>query len=163
MAWQLLERKLLRLRCICWRLGYHAYSERYRLGPSFPFTLPRFEFYGDGAIEVSTGGHIRSLSTVQVCTGHRVRIGRRCRIAHDVRVHTQTTPSDTDFRVAHGAALQADAEIGDGVWIDANVFSVVGANSAVTRNVEPHSLCAGATSQLIHMKQLPGATSREDA
>ena len=172
MAWQSLGRNLLRLRNIYWRLVYRAYSERYRLDPSFRFNGPGIEFYGEGAIEVGTDSYIGSLSTVQVCAGHRVRIGRRCRIAHNVRIYTQTAPSDTDFLDGDGAALQADVEIGDGVWIGANVFigpgitigtnAVVGANSVVTRDVAPNAICAGAPARLIRMKHRAD-TSRDDS
>ena len=122
MFWRLLSRNLLRVRSIYWRMVYRGYSATYRLDPTFRFNGSAIEFYGDGAIEVGPDSYIGSLSTVQVCAGHRVRIGRRCRISHNVRIYTQTVPSETDLRISEGIPVQADVEIGDGVWIGANVF-----------------------------------------
>ena len=171
MFWTLLSKNLLRARSIYWRLVYRGYSARYRLDPTFRFNGPGIELYGDGSIEVGRDSYIGSLSTVQVCAGHRVRIGGRCRIAHNVRIYTQTAPSDTDFRVGEGIPIQADVEIGDGAWIGANVFigpgisigvdSVVGANSVVTRSVPPHEVWAGVPARRIRGKHAAdGSTDR---
>jgi maltose O-acetyltransferase len=163
MFWRLVSKNLLRARSIYWRLVYRGYSAQYRLDPTFRFNGPGIEFYGDGSIEVGQHSYIGSLSTVQVCAGHRVRIGQRCQIAHNVRIYTQTAAAHTDFRVGKGIPLQADVEIGDGAWIGVNVFigpgisigvdSVVGANSVVTRNVPPHEVWAGVPARLIRVKQ----------
>jgi len=162
MFWELLGKNLLRARSIYWRMVYRGYSERYHLDPTFRFNGPGIEFYGDGSIEVGRDSYIGSLSTLQVSAGHRVRVGARCRISHNVRIYTQTVASETDFRTGEGIPVKADVEIGDGVWIGANVFigpgisigdnSVVGANSVVTHNVPPDAVWAGVPARLIRGK-----------
>jgi maltose O-acetyltransferase len=163
MFWRLIGKNLLRARSIYWRMVYRGYAATYRLDPTFRFNGPGIEFYGDGSIEVGPDSYIGSLSTVQVCAGHRVRIGRRCRISHNVRIYTQTIPSDTDLRVDEGVPVQADVEIGDGAWIGANVFigpgisiganSVVGANAVVTSNVPANEVWAGVPARPIRAKR----------
>ncbi len=108
--------------------------------------------------------YIGELSTLQSSKGRAIRIGRRCRISHNVRIYTETSDADTDFRREDGTSVRADVEIGDGVWIGTNVFigpgvvisanSVVGANAVVTRSIPPNEVWGGVPARLIRQKRI---------
>lgn len=163
MIWRLLAALLLRVRSMAWRVIYRSYATRYRISPSFRFNGNCIQLYGRGDIELGDESYIGEHSTIQAATGHRVRIGRRCRLSHNVRIYTETSNADSDFRIDNGAVLGADVLIGDGVWIGANAFigpgivigdnAVVGANSVVTHPIPASEIWGGVPARLIRHKR----------
>lgn len=160
--WGLMAGLVLRVRAAGWRVVYRSYAARYRISPSFRFNGNGIQLYGNGTIELGDESYIGELSTVQAAGGHTVRIGRRCRISHNVRIYTETSNADSDFRVGDGAVVRADVMIGDGAWIGANCFIgpgivigvnvVIGANAVVTGNVPSNQIWGGVPARLIRHK-----------
>lgn len=157
-----LARFLLRLRMQFWKVVYRGYSRSFDVSPTFRFNGAGITLYGEGLIRLGDESYIGELSTIQASAGQSVRIGRRCRISHNVRIYTQTAEADSDFREGDGHVVQGDVEINDGAWLGANVFigpgisigsnSVVGANSVVTKNIPPNEIWGGVPAHLIRHK-----------
>jgi len=159
------SRTLLRARALFWRLVYRGARARYRIAPGFRFNGAAIQLYGDGEIELGDGSYIGELSTVQACTGHRVSVGRACRISHNVRIYTETSDADCDFRAGEDRVVRGDVRIGDGVWIGANALvapgvaigdnAVVGANSVVTADIPVGEIWGGVPARFIRAKRAP--------
>ncbi len=157
-----IAKSLMRLRFAFWRLVYWSYSSRYRVNRAFRFNGVGIILYGEGDIELGADSYISEFTSIHACAGHTVRVGRRCRIANNVRIYTQTTDPDADFRVSEGTPVQGDVEIADGVWVGVNVYigpgitvgadSVIGANSVVTKDVPPGEIWGGVPARLIRLK-----------
>jgi maltose O-acetyltransferase len=166
--WGVLAGALQRMRGAFWAVVYRAYRGRYQIDPAFRFNGCGIQLYGDGRIELGADSYIGELSTIQSSQGHRVRIGRACRLSHNVRIYTETSDADSDFRGGAGTVKRADVDIGDGAWIGVNVFigpgatiganSIVGANSVVTRDIPPDEIWAGVPARHIRAKR-SGATT----
>jgi maltose O-acetyltransferase len=152
----------LRLRMAFWRIVYRGYAKRYKISPSFRFNGVAILLSGDGIINLDADSYIGDLSTIQSCTGHAVHIGRRCMIAHNVRIYTETADPETDFRRNDGLLIRGNVNIEDGVWIGVNVYispgvtigsnSVIGANSVVTASVPANEIWGGVPARLIRRK-----------
>ncbi len=165
--WRLAAGCVLRAHGAGWRIVYRNYASQYRISPSFRFNGNGIQLYGAGSIELGDESYVGELSTLQAASGCRVRIGRRCRISHNVRIYTETSVADSDFRIGDGTAVRADVLIGDGVWIGANSFigpgveignnAVIGANSVVTRNVPDDEIWGGVPVRLIRRKNFVAA------
>lgn len=161
----LVARSLLRLRAAFWSLVYRGARARYRVAPSFRFNGAGIQLYGDGDIELGDDSYIGELSTVQACAGHRVSVGRACRISHNVRIYTETSDADCDFRTGDERVVRGDVRIGDGVWIGTNAFvapgvaigdnAVVGANSVVTADIPACEIWGGVPARFIRAKRAP--------
>jgi maltose O-acetyltransferase len=166
--WRLISGALQRIRGVCWSLIYRGYRSRYAIDPSFRFNGSGIQLYGEGRIELGADSYIGELSTIQASSGHRVRIGRACRISHNVRIYTETSDSDSDFRLGAGAVVRADVDIGEGAWIGVNVFigpgaviganAVVGANSVVTRSIPADEIWGGVPARRIRAKRTSQTT-----
>ncbi len=166
MGWQLLAGLLMRLRAVYWRVIYRSLRSRYRVDAEFRFNGVGIQLYGDGSIELGAESYIGELSTIQACAGHRVRVGRRCSISHNVRIYTETSDADCDFRAGEDRPIRASVDIGDGVWIGTNVFigpgiaigdnAVIGANAVVTRNVPNGEIWGGVPAKFIRSKRVEG-------
>ena len=158
----LLARALLRTRSALWNIVYRDYRNRYGISRDFRFNGTGIQLYGTGRIELGDRSYVGELSTIQASAGHAVRVGRLCRISHNVRIYTETSSADADFLAGQEVPIRADVGIGDGVWIGANVFigpgieigrnAVVGANSVVTKNVPPDEIWAGVPARLVRRK-----------
>jgi maltose O-acetyltransferase len=167
-----LATRLLRLRMLYWKLVYRSYSGSYAVHPTFRFNGAAITLYGGGLIELGERSYIGELSTIQAGAGRTVRIGRCCRISHNVRIYTQTAGADSDFRSGDGELVEGDVSIGHGVWIGANVYvgpgisigddAVVGANSVVTHDVPAHEIWGGVPARLIRRKVRAGAVSVQE-
>ena len=165
MIWRLISGALQRIRGVCWSLIYRGYRSRYAIDPSFRFNGSGIQLYGEGRIELGADSYIGELSTIQASSGHRVRIGRACRISHNVRIYTETSDADCDFRAGEDRVVRGDVRIGDGVWIGANALvapgvaigdnAVVGANSVVTADIPVGEIWGGVPARFIRAKRAP--------
>ena len=144
-------------------LIYDGYRERYTIHKTFRFNGKDIIFYGNGKGQIIIGEntYIGEFSTIQA-DNSVVRIGKGCKISHNVRMYTSTSIADQDFSKADLEAKYGDIIIEDYVWIGANVFicpgvtigtnSIVGANSVVSKNVEPFTIVGGVPAKLIRKK-----------
>lgn len=147
---------------------YDRLRRRYKLHPTFRFNGSQIKFYGDGEIEIGAHSYIGEYSTIQAFKDCRVVIGERCSISHNVRLYTQSSVSDQDFSSERLENKTGNITIENYVWIGANVFispgitigtnAVVGANSVVTKDIEPFSIVGGVPARLIRKKNLPGVS-----
>ena len=165
-----LATSVLRLRFAVWRIVYRSYARRYDISPGFRFNGVGISLYGDGRIELGDDSYISEYASVHACAGQVVRIGRRCRIANHVRIYTETSEPDSDFRTSEGTPVRGNVMIGDGVWLGVNVYigpgitigsnSVVGANSVVTKDVPAGEIWGGVPARRIRAKVLEGLHSK---
>ncbi|HYH16697.1 MAG TPA: acyltransferase [Flavisolibacter sp.] len=143
---------------------YEQFRKKYQLHTSFRFNGDGIRFYGNGDLIAGEKSYIGSLSTIQISKDYFVKIGRNCRISHNVRIYTCSTIPDQDFSNLNSLKRMGNVVIEDNVWIGANVFinpgitigenSVVGANSVVTKDIPPFSIYGGVPAKLIRKKQL---------
>lgn len=153
---------LLKLRTAFWLVVYASFRNRYSIAKSFRFNGAGIQLYGEGEISAGEESYIGELSTIQAAPGHRVAVGRRCRISHNVRIYTTTAIADSDFTSLVAPSRDASVLIGDGVWIGANVLinpgvtigdnSVVGANSVVSRSINDWEIWGGVPARFIRRK-----------
>jgi maltose O-acetyltransferase len=142
---------------------YEQYRQKYEISPGFRFNGYDVFLYGEGRIVLGEGSYVGRGSTMEAAPGHRVEIGAGCAISHNVRIYTSSSVADQDFSGVKEVRT-ADVIIHDYVWIGANVFvnpgvevgtnSVVGANSVLTRDVEPWTIVGGVPARLIRRKRV---------
>jgi len=145
-----------------WRIIYGGFRCRYSVSPDFRFNGRGILLYGDGEIFIARNSYISDYSMLQSSKGHFIRIGEGCQISSNVRIFTESSNADCDFRVKPVPAKLGDVLIGDACWIGANVLinpgvtigenSVVGANSVVTRDVPPGEIWGGVPAKFIRKK-----------
>jgi len=109
-------------------------------------------------IHISNGTTTGGVRLVNTGRGINLTIGRSCVIADDVEIWASDTHSIVNQQ---GDLINPDANttIEDGVWIGGHVRvlkgvrvgegSIVGMSSVVTRNIPPHSLCAGIPAKVL--------------
>lgn len=143
---------------------YRVYYEKYKLPKSFRFNGEGILVYGDGMLEAGEESYIGSYSTLQIAKGCKISIGKKCRIAHNVRMYTRSLEGDTDLSKEEKIYKTGDIIIEDFAWIGVNVFinpgirigknAIVGANTVLTKDVEPNSIVGGVPGKFIRFKNI---------
>lgn len=141
---------------------YFLFSKKYSINKNFRYNGVFIKFYGEGQIIAGEGSYIGSYSTIQASKNYKVIIGQNTSISHNVRIYTESNFADQDFSKKNKAAKYGNVEIGNYVWIGANVFinpgikignnSVIGANSVVTKDIPENAIYAGVPAKLIKYK-----------
>ena len=114
-----------------------------------------------GNVEIGEGTYINAYSHILSGPDSKISIGKKCAISYNVMMRSQShNPQDI-----HGTPVQRDIQIGDNVWIGANVFvregieigdfAVVGANSVVTHDVPSHTIVGGVPARIIRNIDAP--------
>ena len=145
-------------------LRYEDFRSRYDVHSSFRFNGEDILLYGQGEIKIDADSYIGSYSTLQSVEGMVIRIGKNCRISHNVRFYTQSAIPDYDFNKKDIPRKSGSITVGNAVWIGANVFinpgitigdnAVIGANSVITKNIEANGIYGGVPAKLIRMKKI---------
>jgi len=153
-----------------WKYTYSNYRKKYNLPSSFLFGAHGTLIYGEGTFLAGECSYVNQ-AWIQLAKDACVRVGRNCRIAHNVRIYTESMDPDSDLDVDPWGDSEkkkkfGDVVIEDGVWIGANVFinpgitigsnSVIGANSVVTKDIAPNSIMGGVPAKLIRVKHIEG-------
>lgn len=150
-------------------LNWHQYfqheliREKYGITKSFGFNGKDIKFYGEGKIEIDENSYICNNSLIYLAKNQKVKIGKGCSISHNVKMYTASKIPDYDFKDKITVPeKKGDINIGDYVWIGANVLinpgviigenSVIGANSVVTSDILPYGIYGGVPAKLIRMK-----------
>lgn len=138
------------------------YKRRYSLDKSFRCKKINVRFYGEGDIIGGIESYVGHNTAIQVSKGHFVKIGRRTRISHNVRMYTSSTKTGQDFTDRPLKSFFGNIEIGDGVWIGANTVILpgvtignnvaIGANSVVTKDVPSNTVYGGVPAKFIKNK-----------
>ena len=144
-------------------ITYDQYRRKYAIASSFRFNGYGIRIYGDGQFVFGENSYIGELSTCQSFSGYKVSIGEKCKISHNVRIYTQSAMADSDFSLEDIPTKRGDVIINNFVWIGANVLidpgvtigenAIIGANSVVTKDVEPFSIVGGVPAKFIRMKR----------
>lgn len=140
---------------------YNRYRSTYDIHPSFKFNGPGTRFWGPGEIIAEEGSKIGRDSYIQSHSGQTVIIGEGSQLSHFVYIYTANRIADQD-RSETSIITKGSVEIGKNCWLGVRVFvtegstignnTVVGANSVVTRDLPPHSICAGAPAKVQKFK-----------
>lgn len=147
--------------------SYHEHSKavakkKYKLHTTTRFSF-RTQLYGDGEIEIGEDTYLGENCFLQSQKPAKIKIGKGCALAHNIHIRT------TDFKktkhlseAINSEGLIRDIEIGDYVWIGANVYinggikigdnAIVGANSVVTKDVPANSIVGGVPARVIKYK-----------
>lgn len=146
----------------------YSYRKRYNIDSTFKFNGNRIFLYGDGEIILGKNSYIGDNSRISAQKGYSVKVGRNCRISHNVSIYTSTNIADQDLdknphNQENHQTKRGNIHIEDGVWIGVNCYispgvtighnRVIGANSVVTGPVEPNAIYGGVPAQLIRYKK----------
>ncbi|MDN3701890.1 acyltransferase [Vibrio artabrorum] len=138
------------------------YKRRYSLDKSFDCKRVNVRFYGKGDIIGGAESYVGHNTAIQVVDGYHVKIGRRTRISHNVRMYTSSTETNQDFTKRPLKSFFGNIEIGEGVWVGANTVILpgvhignnvaIGANSVVTKDIPANTVYGGVPARLIKNK-----------
>ncbi len=138
------------------------YKRRYSIDKTFDLKRVNVRFYGKGDIIGGAESYVGHNSAIQAVEGQFVKIGRRTRISHNVRMYTSTTDTQQDFTQRPLKPFFDNIEIGDGVWIGANTVILpgvhignnvaIGANSVVTKDIPSNTVYGGVPAKYIKDK-----------
>lgn len=151
-------------------LKWHQYYQhelirkKYKIPNDFGFNGKDIKIFGEGVIEIGAKSYICNHSLIHLEKGQTVKIGKGCSLSHNVKIYTSSKKPDYDFAIKSSVPVRkGDVNIGDFVWIGANVLinpgitigdnAVVGANSVVTKDIEPYSIYGGVPAKLIRFKR----------
>jgi maltose O-acetyltransferase len=160
--WNYFSKFLIKLNSCYWYVIYKNFKNKYKLPSSFRFNGKDILLYGEGQISIGENTYIGGYSTIQAVQNSKVSIGINCQISHNVRIYTQSLVAKHDFSVQPIPNYIKDVELGNYVWIGANVFinpgvkigcnSVVGANSVVSGDIPPNEIWGGVPARFIRKK-----------
>lgn len=160
----MLNKILIQLEVTISNITYKKYRRNFNIAKSFRFNGKEIKLYGDGEFEFGDYTYIGSYSSWQSVKGCKIRIGKKCKISHNVRAYTQSAIADSDFSLDVIPQKKGNITIEDFAWIGANVLinpgitiganSIIGANSVVTKDVLPFSIVGGVPAKLIRMKNI---------
>lgn len=145
---------------------YLEYRKKYSIDKKFRFNGKGIIFGGPGKIIAGANSYIGRYSSIQAAEGFKVIIGKNVSISHFVKIYTQNSNPDQDFKnkgLNGFEYIKGDVIIGDYAWIGASVFikegvtigenSVIGANSVVISDIPSFSIAAGTPAKVIRMKK----------
>lgn len=144
---------------------YSSLRNKYNIPQDFRFNGVGIRIYGLGKLLIAKNSYIGSYSSLQLHEKAQIFIGKGCSISHNVKMYTSSKMADYDFENKSSVPEKiGDITIGDFCWIGANVFinpgikigenSIIGANSVVTKDIEPFSICGGVPCKLIRKKNI---------
>lgn len=146
-----------------WYYQTNQYRQKYDISPEFIFNGNNIRLYGQGTMEFGPKSYVGDRSAWQASKGYKIKIGKGCKISHNVRVYTSTAIADSDFSTLPIPSKKGDVSIGNYVWIGANVMinpgitigdnAIVGANSVVTKDIPTNAIYGGVPAKLIRMKK----------
>jgi acetyltransferase-like isoleucine patch superfamily enzyme len=112
----------------------------------------------ENILEMGENSYVGMFSLLNGYSG-KIKIGKYVSIAQNVNIMTDSGPNASSVMQTIYPIKKGDVEIGDHVWIGAGViimpgvkigkFSIIGANSMVTSDVESFSLYAGTPARFI--------------
>lgn len=159
----ILFRFLNRIKKIYVAQVYIDYKKRYEIDETFRFNGEKILFGGKGKIICKGNSYIGDYSSISSNEGYFVEIGRNCAISHNVRFYNNSYVVDADFNKPDRPVKYGNIQIGDGVWIGANVIilpgvkvgnnSVIGANSVVGVDIPENAVAAGMPCKVIRFKK----------
>lgn len=103
-------------------------------------------------LKIGTNTTINGYANFRFSKG-TIKIGSNCLLARNITIITQAYELDKEKEVTSKNMFHKDVTIGDGVWIGSNVtimpgvkignYSVIGAGSILTKNVNEFEVWAG--------------------
>jgi maltose O-acetyltransferase len=158
---------LLRLTARLWHRGATLHEEyrmellrqRHQLHPDFRL-FEGARVSGPGKLVAGAGSYFGVGSQIRLEEGTTLTVGVGSHLGQYLRMATGTL--DADEYLDRATMRLGDITIGDGVWVGANCFiapgvtignhAVVGANSAVTKDVQDFEIVGGVPARHIRFK-----------
>lgn len=141
------------------KVRYISYCYKHGLKTDF-FRGVDTILYGAGIVKIGVDSYCGDRCAFQLALGRKIIIGNNVSISHNVRIYTET--NDTKNIISGSKErerIYGDVEIGNNVWIGANVFInpgisigdnvVIGANSVLTKSIPSGVVAAGCPAKVI--------------